>query len=59
MVETTKAQTVLTVSRKELPLCCPDAKEAAAPLHPRVFLPIEKTGEVTCPYCGKHYKLVD
>jgi uncharacterized Zn-finger protein len=28
-------------------------------LHPRVFLPIEKTGEVTCPYCGAKYKLAE
>jgi uncharacterized Zn-finger protein len=25
--------------------------------HPRVFLPIEKTGEALCPYCGTLYKL--
>jgi uncharacterized Zn-finger protein len=23
--------------------------------HPRVFLPIEKTGEALCPYCGTRY----
>ena len=25
--------------------------------HPRVFLPIEGTGEALCPYCGTHYRL--
>ena len=25
--------------------------------HPRVFLPIEKTGEALCPYCGTLYML--
>ena len=25
--------------------------------HPRVFLPIEKTGEALCPYCGTRYTL--
>ncbi len=25
--------------------------------HPRVFLPIEKTGEALCPYCGTLYTL--
>jgi uncharacterized Zn-finger protein len=25
--------------------------------HPRVFLPIEKTGEELCPYCGTRYTL--
>jgi uncharacterized Zn-finger protein len=25
--------------------------------HPRVYLPIEKTGESLCPYCGTRYVL--
>jgi uncharacterized Zn-finger protein len=25
--------------------------------HPRVFLPIDKTGESLCPYCGTLYTL--
>ena len=25
--------------------------------HPRVFMPIEKTGEALCPYCGTKYTL--
>jgi uncharacterized Zn-finger protein len=25
--------------------------------HPRVFLPIEKTGAALCPYCGTLYTL--
>ncbi|PLX54491.1 MAG: hypothetical protein C0629_17470 [Chromatiales bacterium] len=25
--------------------------------HPRVFLPIEQTGEAICPYCGALYVL--
>jgi uncharacterized Zn-finger protein len=25
--------------------------------HPRVFLPIETTGEALCPYCGTRYRL--
>ena len=27
--------------------------------HPRVYLPIEKTGHALCPYCGAQYELVD
>ncbi len=23
--------------------------------HPKVFLPIEETGEAKCPYCGARY----
>ncbi|MES9870416.1 MAG: zinc-finger domain-containing protein [Sedimenticola sp.] len=47
------------VSRKELPLCCPNKSTDGANMHPRVFLPIEKSGEAVCPYCGAHYKLID
>jgi uncharacterized Zn-finger protein len=25
--------------------------------HPRVYLPIEKTGQAKCPYCGADYIL--
>ncbi|MES9993431.1 MAG: zinc-finger domain-containing protein [Candidatus Thiodiazotropha sp.] len=45
------------VTRKDLPLSCPRPGEALAGLHPRVYLPIEKTGSVTCPYCGARYQL--
>ncbi|MDE2091166.1 MAG: zinc-finger domain-containing protein [Gammaproteobacteria bacterium] len=27
--------------------------------HPRVFLPVEATGEIECPYCSAIYTLVD
>ena len=27
--------------------------------HPKVFLPIEETGEAKCPYCGAVYYLED
>jgi len=26
-------------------------------MHPKVYLPIEATGEAICPYCGAHYLL--
>ncbi|MBL38781.1 MAG: hypothetical protein CMP07_10285 [Xanthomonadales bacterium] len=25
--------------------------------HPRVYLPIEKTGRALCPYCGAQFEL--
>ena len=52
-------KTTFTIKRDGLPLCCPSNDADGANLHPRVFLPIEKTGEAVCPYCGKHFKLVD
>ena len=47
-----------TVTRAELPLSCPTADMRLRDAHPRVFLPIEKTGQATCPYCGAVYTLV-
>lgn len=45
------------VSRADLPLSCPmrDMREWDA--HPRVYLPIEKTGRAICPYCEAEYIL--
>ncbi len=45
------------VNRKDLPLCCPNAQTELWSAHPRVYLPIEKTGQATCPYCGAAYTL--
>jgi len=45
------------VTAKDLPLHCPTPAMSAWNSHPRVFLPIEKTGEALCPYCGTLYKL--
>jgi uncharacterized Zn-finger protein len=47
----------IAVSREELPLSCPRPQDELWNMHPRVYLPIEKTGEATCPYCGKRYIL--
>ena len=49
----------VTVSREELPLSCPRQHEEVWDKHPRVFLPIEQTGEAVCPYCSTHYVLQD
>ena len=27
--------------------------------HPKVFLPVEVTGEAKCPYCGAEYRIMD
>jgi len=45
------------VTREELPLSCPTPKMVLWNAHPKVYLPIEKTGEATCPYCGAQYIL--
>jgi uncharacterized Zn-finger protein len=45
------------VSKANLPVCCPPADEPLWDQHPRVYLPIEATGKVICPYCSKQYCL--
>ena len=47
------------VSRADLPLSCPMPNQKLWNSHPRVYLPIEETGTVTCPYCGTIYRLID
>ncbi|QIK80499.1 zinc-finger domain-containing protein [Lysobacter sp. HDW10] len=55
-----QAQSVHEVKRADLPLSCPTPQMALWNAHPRVYLPIEADGgEVSCPYCGAHYKLID
>ena len=50
---------VIEVTKADLPLSCPRPGEEVWNMHPRVYLPIEKTGEAVCPYCGAKYRLVD
>lgn len=50
---------VIKVSRKDLPLSCPRPGDPVASMHPRVYLPVEKGGAVTCPYCGARYQLTN
>lgn len=45
------------VTAKDLPLFCPTPDLPLWAQHPRVFLPIEATGEALCPYCGYRYVL--
>lgn len=48
-----------TVKRDDLPLSCPTPEMVLWNSHPRVYLPIEKTGEAKCPYCGAEFRLED
>ena len=47
------------VRRDQLPLSCPTPEQHLWNSHPRVYLPVEKTGTATCPYCSARYRLVD
>lgn len=51
------AQARYEVTRAQLPLSCPMPDMALWNSHPKVYLPIEATGEARCPYCGALYVL--
>lgn len=47
------------ITTNDLPLCCPMPNMRLWDAHPRVYLPIEKKGNIVCPYCEAHYTLTD
>lgn len=47
------------ITQADLPLSCPTREMRVWDAHPRVYLPIEESREVTCPYCGAEYVLKD
>ena len=53
------AQHRYEVQRKDIPLSCPMPGMYLWNSHPKVYLPIEETGEAKCPYCGAQYVLGD
>ena len=53
------AQNHYQVTRDDLPLSCPMPGMSLWNSHPKVYLPIDKTGEAKCPYCGADYSLIE
>ena len=53
----TNSQRHIEVTADDLPLHCPMESMMLWNSHPRVYLPIQKTGEALCPYCGINYTL--
>ena len=53
------AQHRYQVRRRDLPLSCPMPGMYLWNSHPRVYLPVEATGEAKCGYCGAQYFLMD
>ena len=54
----TNSQRHIEVTAADLPLHCPMPSMILWNAHPRVYLPIQKTGEALCPYCGTKYTLI-
>lgn len=52
------AEKTYTVTSKDLPLHCPLPEMYLWNSHPKVYLPIEATGEAKCPYCSASFRLV-
>jgi len=57
-LETPNAERVYHIRRADLPLHCPLPSMYLWNSHPKVYLPIEATGEAKCPYCSSSYELV-
>jgi uncharacterized Zn-finger protein len=55
--ETASAQKNYVVHSHDLPLSCPTDNMELWNSHPKVYLPIEKTGVEVCPYCGSRFIL--
>lgn len=53
------AQQRYGVRRDDLPLSCPMPGMYLWNSHPKVYLPIEESGEAKCPYCGAQFVLDD
>lgn len=49
------AQNKYGVRPKDLPLSCPMPGMYLWNSHPKVYIPVEETGEAKCPYCGAQY----
>ncbi|MFK7993833.1 MAG: zinc-finger domain-containing protein [Granulosicoccus sp.] len=59
MVDQPNAQSLIEVTRDELPIHCPTPDSSLWNSHPRVYIPLEDSPEAKCSYCGTVYKLVD
>lgn len=53
------AQHKYEVQADDLPLSCPMPSMYLWNSHPKVYLPVQETGEAKCPYCGANYVLRD
>ena len=53
----TSDESVFHINKDQLPLHCPLPEMSLWNQHPRVFLPVEDTGNAKCPYCGTEFIL--
>jgi uncharacterized Zn-finger protein len=48
---------MVVVHQRDLPLSCPTNDMTLWNAHPKVYLPIEATGRIVCPYCSTQFIL--
>jgi len=53
----TSNESVFHIKNDQLPLHCPLPEMSLWNQHPRVYLPIEDSGNSKCPYCGTEFIL--
>lgn len=56
---TSCSQQQYEVHSTDLPLSCPMPNMTLWDGHPKVYLDIQTNGEVSCPYCGAHYVMIE
>lgn len=56
-LELPNTQNFYRVTAEDLPLHCPLPGSSLWNSHPRVYLPVEATGQAKCIYCGAEYML--
>ncbi|SCZ51975.1 zinc-finger domain-containing protein [Thiohalomonas denitrificans] len=56
-LKTSNTESFYEVTEADLPVHCPMEGTTLWNSHPRVYLPLEETGEARCPYCGAIYRL--
>lgn len=52
-------QLSVELTSADLPLSCPMKDKQVWNAHPRVYLSLEESGTVVCPYCATKYTLKD
>ena len=56
--EQANARRFYEVTEADLPLSCPLPSMKLWNSHPKVYLPIETSGQARCPYCSAEFRLV-
>jgi len=54
----TSTQKIIQVSKRSLPVSCPQKGTPAWDMHPRVYIELTDEKGSSCPYCGTQYQIV-